>query len=144
MTHLSIWHLSNMLMLAFNQYIVIKKDNESINFVIEVANFVLFQIAADNNCNKVVRYGHKKTNCKILWRPEIDSFSSDYPLHRNSWRSNWGAPLPRTAAWYSSYVSAVHRGFICHLEKIKSWIYLVRSTKQKLCAHIQMHKSFYL
>ena len=51
-----------MFMVAFNQYIVIKKDNESINFVIEVANSVLFQIAADNNCNKVVRYGPQKKN----------------------------------------------------------------------------------
>ena len=55
-----------MLVLAFNQYIVIKKDNESINFAIEVANSVLFQIAADNNCNKVVRYGHKKRTVKFF------------------------------------------------------------------------------
>ena len=41
-------------MLAFNQYIVTKMDNESINFAIDVANSLLFQIAADNNCNKVV------------------------------------------------------------------------------------------
>ncbi len=40
-------------------------DNESINFVIDVANSVLFQIAADNNCNKVVRYGHKKRTVKF-------------------------------------------------------------------------------
>lgn len=52
-------------MLAFNQYIVTKMDNESINFAIDVANSVLFQIAADNNCNKVVRYGHKKRTVKF-------------------------------------------------------------------------------
>ena len=52
-------------MLAFNQYIVTQKDNESINFAIDVANSVLFQIAADNNCNKVVRYGHKKRTVKF-------------------------------------------------------------------------------
>ena len=52
-------------MLAFNQYIVSKMDNESINFAIDVANSVLFQIAADNNCNKVVRYGHKKRTVKF-------------------------------------------------------------------------------
>ena len=40
-------------------------DNESINFAIDVANSVLFQIAADNNCNKVVRYGHKKRTVKF-------------------------------------------------------------------------------
>ena len=33
-----------MFMVAFNQYIVTKKDNESINFAIDVANSVLFQI----------------------------------------------------------------------------------------------------
>ena len=54
-----------MFMLAFNQYIVTKMDNESINFAIDVANSVLFQIAADNNCNKVVRYGHKKRTVKF-------------------------------------------------------------------------------
>ena len=45
-------------MLAFNQYIVTK-------IAIDVANSVLFQIAADNNCNKVVRYGHKKRTVKF-------------------------------------------------------------------------------
>ena len=45
--------------LAFNQYILTEMDNESINFAIDAANSVLFQIATDNNCNKVVRYGHK-------------------------------------------------------------------------------------
>ena len=46
--------------LAFNQYIVTEMDNESVNFAIDAANSVLFQIVTDNNCYKVVRYGHKK------------------------------------------------------------------------------------
>ena len=33
-----------MFMLAFNQYIVTKMDNESINFAIDVANSVLFRL----------------------------------------------------------------------------------------------------
>ena len=33
-----------MFMLAFNQYIVTKMDNESINFAIDVANSVLFKL----------------------------------------------------------------------------------------------------
>ena len=41
-----------MFVLAFNQYIVTKMDNESINFAIDVANSVLFQIAAAGTATK--------------------------------------------------------------------------------------------